>query len=217
MIDATKAAALLLAALLAALAACRAPAPRAAPDRAPAPPVMHEPEDGSYDWHGLLIAPFGSALKEIPATLHEVLLFRDAEQSTAAAEDAECYAADAPAPRFVGRIPEQYLLCFKHDRLSRIQASVILATAEAADVFSAACAGWLKHAAPATPDAAVPAVAAPAVAATAGAAPPAAADGTAAASAACEGSDAEVRFSARLEEDAGQTVLSMALDSVPDP
>ena len=39
----------------------------------------------------------------------------------------ECYAADTPAPRFVGRTPDEYLLCFKQDRLSRIQASVRLA------------------------------------------------------------------------------------------
>jgi hypothetical protein len=194
----SKAAALLVAALLATLAACRTPPPRAAPDRTPAPPDTHEPQDSSYDFHGLLIAPFGSALKEIPATLHEVLLFRDAEQSTAAPEDAECYAADAPAPRFVGRMPEEYLLCFKHDRLSRIQASVILPAADAADVFAAACAGWRKHAAPATTDAAAPPATAPL--------------GTT-----CDGSDAEIRFSARLEEDAGQSVLSMALDGAPDP
>ena len=95
----SKAAAMLLAALLATLVACRSSPPRAAPDRAPAPPDTHEPTDGSFDWHGLLIVPFGSVLKEISVTLHEVLLFRDEEQSTAAAEDAECYAADAPAPR----------------------------------------------------------------------------------------------------------------------
>jgi hypothetical protein len=193
----SKAAALLVAALLATLAACRTPPPRAAPDRTPAPDA-HEPEDGTYDWHGLLIAPFGSALKEIPGTLHEVLLFRDAEQSTAAAEDAECYAADAPAPRFVGRMPEEYLLCFKHDRLSRIQASVILPAADAAKVFAAACAGWRKHAAPATTDAAAPPATAPL-------------------GAACDGSDGEIRFSARLEEDAGQSVLAIALDGAPDP
>jgi hypothetical protein len=208
----SKAAALLVAALLATLAACRAPPPRAAPDRTLAPPVAHEPEDGTYDWHGLLIAPFGSALKEIPATLHEVLLFHDAEQSTAA-EDAECYAADAPAPRFVGRMPEEYLLCFKHDHLSRIQASVILPAADAADVFAAACAGWRKHAAPATTAAAAPAAAAPPGAAAAGTGPAS----TAPASTACEGSDAEIRFSARLEEDAGQSVLAIALDGAPDP
>src|SRR5258708_1712002 len=68
----------LSAALLAALVACRAPSPRAAPpDRAPPPPATHEPGDASYDCHGLLIAPFGSVLKDIPLALHEVLLFRD--------------------------------------------------------------------------------------------------------------------------------------------
>src|SRR5271168_1696921 len=80
---------LLLGALLA-LPACRAPAPRATtPDRAAPVPDVHEPVDASYDWHGLLIAPFGSVLKDIPATLHEVLLFRDEAHGSAAGEDAE--------------------------------------------------------------------------------------------------------------------------------
>jgi hypothetical protein len=196
----SKAAALLLAALLSTLVACRTSPTRAAPDRAPAPPDTHEPVDGSYDWHGLLIAPFGSVLKEIPATLHEVLLFRDAEQSTVVAEDAECYAADAPAPRFLGRTPQEYLLCFKHDHLSRVQASVQLTAAEAAGVFAAACAGWLKAAAQGTTGAA-----------------PATTDAAPAGAASCEGRDGEIHFSARLEEEAGQTVLSMSLDSAPDP
>src|ERR1700676_5040919 len=155
----------LSAALLPTVVACRAPAPRiAAPDRAPPPPAAHELGDASYDWHGLLIAPFGSVLKDIPVALHEVLLFRDDARGNAspgnaatgntaadaAAADAECYAADAPAPRFVGSIPDEYLLCFKQDRLSRIQASVRVGVARASDVFAAACAGWLKNAVPAT-------------------------------------------------------------------
>src|SRR5258707_15738106 len=76
-------------ALLGALVACRAPSPRAAPpDRAPPPPATHEPGDASYDWHGLLIAPFGSVLKDIPLALHEVLLFRDDAHGSAAAGNA---------------------------------------------------------------------------------------------------------------------------------
>src|ERR1700730_14617873 len=92
-------------ALLASAAGCRAPPPRVtAPDRVPPPQAAHEPVEASYDWHGLLIAPFGSVLKDIPAALHEVLLFRDEAHSGAvgdnsAAADAECYATDAPAPR----------------------------------------------------------------------------------------------------------------------
>jgi hypothetical protein len=191
---------------LAALAGCRAPAPHAtAPERAQAPPPVARPlEDGSYDWHALVVAPFGSVLKEIPLALHEVLLFRDQAHGAAAADDAECYAADTPAPRFVGRTPDEYLLCFKQDRLARIQASVRLTTADAPEVFATACTVWLKNAARATTGAAAPSVAS--------------AD-------ACNGLDGSVRFSAHLGEEAGpptetpqtETILSIILDSVPAP
>ena len=67
-----------------ALVACATPTPKA-PEPPPAPP----PLDASYDWHVLLIAPFGSLLKDIPATLHEVLLFRDEEHNSAAADELE--------------------------------------------------------------------------------------------------------------------------------
>jgi hypothetical protein len=166
------------AALLAALAACRAPSPRvSAPAPAP-PPAAHELGGDSNDWHGLLIAPFGSVLKNIPVALHEVLLFRDEEHGSASAADAdtvgaECYAADAPAPRFLGRAPDEYVLCFKQDRLFRIQASVRVEAARATDVFAAACADWLKHGAPAT-------------------------------AGACEGRDGDIRFRGRLEEEQDQ-------------
>src|ERR1700731_3690177 len=92
----------LSAALLAPVVACHTSSPRVtAPGRAPPPPSAQAPADASYDWHGLLIAPFGSVLKDIPAALHEVLLFRDEAQHGAvgdnsAAADAECYATDAP-------------------------------------------------------------------------------------------------------------------------
>jgi len=139
---------------LLALVACHTPPSRVtAPERTPPAPAAQVTTDASYDWHGLLIAPFGSVLKDIPVTLHEVLLFRDQVPGAAAADnassaDAECYATDAPAPRFVGRIPDEYVLCFRQDRLSRIQASVRLTAAEAPGVFAAACADWSKAAAP---------------------------------------------------------------------
>jgi hypothetical protein len=186
---------------------------------------MHEPDAGSYDWHGLLIAPFGSVLKDIPVTLHEVLLFRDEAHDTSTADDAatveaECYAADAPAPRFIGRTPDEYLLCFKHDRLSRIQASLRLTTAQASDVFAAACADWLKNAAPATANAEAPNAEAPSVGASGAEAQSAAAP----IGAACEGRDGAIHFSGRLEEEPGQaemaqteTSLSITLDSPADP
>jgi hypothetical protein len=200
---------------LAALTGCRAPPPHAtAPERAQAPPPVARPlEDGSYDWHALVVAPFGSVLKEIPLALHEVLLFRDQAHGAAAADDAECYAADAPAPRFVGRTPDEYLLCFKQDRLARIQASVHLTTADAPEVFATACTVWLKNAARATTGAAAPRVAA------------AGTDTGMQSADACKGGDGSVRFSAHLGEEAGpptetsqtETILSIILDSVPAP
>jgi hypothetical protein len=168
-----------------ALAACRAPSPRPAPHGDEPPPIAHASEEAAYDWHGLLIAPFGSVLKDVPGVLHEVLLFRD--DAHAAAEDAECFASDDSAPAFVGRAPDEYLLCFKRDRLTRIQASVQLTAEEAPRVFAAACAAWLKRAGRESTNAQ--------------------------SSEACEGRDGAVRFSGRLAEDG---VLSIVLDGAPD-
>jgi hypothetical protein len=216
-------------ALLAALAGCRAPAPHAtAPEHAQTPPpAARPPEDGSYDWHALVVAPFGSVLKEIPLTLHEVLLFRDAARGPAAADDAECYASDTAAPRFVGRTPDEYLLCFKEDRLARIQASVRLKAADAPEVFAAACAVWLKNAARTT------GAAAPSTTTPAAGAPPTEVQNTAVQGAdTCKGRDGAIRFSAGLGEEAGraeipraetppaetsptETTLSIILDSIP--
>jgi hypothetical protein len=196
-------------AMLATLLGCRAPQPRATVQGpAPAaPPALHQ-DDDSYDWHDLVIAPFGSALKDIPMELHEVLLFRDEAHSGAAVDDAECYGADATPPRFVGRTPDEYMLCFKQDRLSRIQASVRLTKAQAPEVFAAACAAWLKHAALATTVAGGSGAEVQSVDA-------------------CEGRDGAIRFSSRLGEELGRvetprtdppptdlpdTVLSIILD-----
>jgi hypothetical protein len=185
----------LCAALPLALAGCRAPPPRAsAPDRSAPPPAAHELGLGSDDWHGLVIAPFGSVLKDVPMALHEVLLFRDDGAADNAAAAAECYAADAPAPRFLGRTPDEYVLCFKQDRLSRIEAAVFLPAAEADGVFAAACAAWLRNAGAAAPGAPMPGAAAPA----------------------CEGRDGAIRFHGRLEQEAEST-LSITLDDAADP
>jgi hypothetical protein len=124
------------------LAACATSAPKpAAPlEQAPAP------LDASYDWHVLLVAPFGSVLKDVPLTMHEVLLFRDEARSAAAADELECYAVDGASPLFIARAPSEFLLCFKHDRLSRVEATVRLAPDEAARIFADACGLWMKNA-----------------------------------------------------------------------
>jgi len=201
----------LSAALLATLAACGTPARRdTAPDRTP-PPNTPEPEDASYDWHGLLIAPFGSVLKNIPLTLHEVLLFRDEAHGAAAADDAECYAAATPAPRFIGRTPDEYLLCFKEDRLSSIQASVRLTTEQAPQIYAAACARWSRNAASAK-------------AARAGTPSAGASDPEAQSAGDCQGRDGTIHYRGRLGEAASrteipqtETTFSITLDSAPSP
>lgn len=135
------------AAVLLLLAGCAAPPPKpAAPLSAAAPPL-----DASYDWHVLLAAPFGSVLKDVPLTMHEVLLFRDAAER-AAADELECYAVDGTRPLFIARSPSEYLLCFKHDRLSRIEATVRLPADDAARIFADACALWMKSAQASTED-----------------------------------------------------------------
>ena len=122
------------------LAACAASAPKPAAPPPPAPP----PLDASYDWHVLLVAPFGSVLKDVPLTLHEVFLFRDEAGRAAPADELECYAVDGTRPRFVARSPSPYLLCFKHERLARIEATVRLPAEEATKIFADACGLWLK-------------------------------------------------------------------------
>ena len=174
---------------LATLLGCQTPSSRAKALQPAAPVAAPLPLDPSFDWHVLVIAPFGSVLKDVPRTLHEVLLFRDQDPGAAPADDGECYAADAPAPQFVGRVPDEYLLCFKQDRLSRIQASVRLPGSEAAAMFAAACDGWRKVA-------------------------PVPADVQNAD--ACEGRDGAIHFSAHLVREP-ETVLSIALDGAVGP
>jgi hypothetical protein len=191
-----------LIALLAVLVAC-APA-----DRRPSPPAATPPRnpppaagaaiaaDSSYDWHVLVVAPFGSALQDIPGPLHEVLLFRDEARRADETDIPECYAGGAAPPRFAGLEAQEFLLCFRNGRLSRIEATVRLDPAQAPQAFAAACALWLKSA-----------------------------TSVAAQRGACDGSDGEVRFSGRLDEqsdpaadprDPSGTAFAITLDSAAD-
>lgn len=170
-----------LALLLAACAASAPPAGRPRPQAAP--PREGAAEDASYDWHALVPAPFGTLLKDIPA-LHEVVLFHEEAHGSGDAEGADCHGIGAP-PRFVGRRIDEYLLCFDHDRLTRIDASVRIPAEEAAQVFARACALWLKEPAPR----------------------PATAD-------ICEGRDGGIAFSARVSSVAGEPA-SLSLELSP--
>jgi hypothetical protein len=180
----------------------------------PLPPVLAAPSppplEASYDWHGLLLVPFGSVLKEIPFTLHEVLLFRDASHA-APADDAECYAMEQAAPRFVARIPSEYMLCFKHDRLARVQATVNLPQSEAALIFSDACGLWHRNA---SPPAATPAVVGESAPAALGAGQPGAGQTDA-----CDGRDGTIGYTGRLdpEDDQAEAPLTVTLDAAVQP
>jgi hypothetical protein len=179
---------------LAALAACVSPTlpPHPTP-AAPPQPARASPSDApdaSYDWRRLVIVPFGTLLKEIPLSLHEVLLFRDAAHGIDGKEETDCYAIDGTPPQFVGRRPDEYLLCFENDRLTRIEASARLAADSAGTVFAAACAHWLANSTPAAAD-----------------------------SDSCEGRDGATEFRARLGGEPAQSspVLSISVFNVADP
>jgi hypothetical protein len=137
--------------------------------------------------------PLGAPLRSAPIPLHEVLLFHDSDQpppTEHASDNRDCYGVDAAAPRLVGQRTDEYVLCFSHDHLARIDASVRLAAADARQTFAQACARWLKGAA-APPDPGAP----------------------------CAGRDGAVAFTAQLGVPAGEASgetdvqLSMTLTS----
>ncbi len=136
------------------LAACASPPPQGhLPDTGrPLPaavPVQNDAAaDASFDWHPLVIAPFGTRLVDSPIRLHEVLLFREQSHGAAETESKDCYAVDGTVPAFVGRSPEEYLMCFEHDRLDHIEVSVRIEAAAAAGDFRRACALWSGNAQP---------------------------------------------------------------------
>lgn len=172
---------MLCAALLLMLAACAAERKPAAPAPAPSAPQP----DASYDWHVLLLAPFGSILKEVPFKMHEVLLFKD--QGSGGVDGGECYALEQPPPTFLKRTPAQFFLCFKHDHLASIEAVVMLANDEVPELLNSACALWHRNAGDEAPWAAPP----------------------------CAGSDGTVHYEAQLEEEEdGQLPLNLKLEQV---
>jgi hypothetical protein len=128
-----------------------APHPAAsAGSSAPTLPPGPKSAGPAYDWRPLIVVPFGTLLKDMPLALDEVLLFRDAAGSEASgapteSESGDCFSMDGTSPpQFLARRPDSYLLCFEHDRLRRIEASVHLAEAE--PVLGALCAQWLGRA-----------------------------------------------------------------------
>ncbi len=145
------------------------------------PPEPSAITDGSYDWHVLVLVPFGVLLKDSPLPLHEVLVFHD-ETNHAESEDKDCYSIEGAPPRFMGQAPDHYLLCFEHDHLNRVDVAVRLPAADAPQVFARACALWLKSTA-----------------------------ATMASGTTCEGRDGSVAFSARLASLPGESAAAVTM------
>jgi hypothetical protein len=172
--------------LLLAAGCASSPPPNRHEAAPPAPVPNAAVADASYDWHGLVLFPFGTLLKSSPVPLHEVLLFRDESQDAAAGDTKDCYTVDAAPPRFLGSGAEEYFLCFRYDRLNRIEASARVTAAAAEQTFARACAGWLKDATP-----------------------------TAGSTSLCEGRSGAIAFSARLSEAAGDTEARVSMTLTP--
>jgi len=136
------------------VAACASPPPQGRlpetgrPMPAAVPAQNDAAADASFDWHPLVIAPFGTRLVDSPIRLHEVLFFREQSHGAAETESRDCYAVDGTVPAFVGRAPEEYLMCFEHDQLDRIEVSVRIEAEIAARDFTRACALWSGNAQP---------------------------------------------------------------------
>lgn len=108
-------------------------------DSAPTlPPAT--PAAVSYDFSPLVPAPFGTPFKDVPGPLTEVLVFHQ-PGARRTSEDADCFRPSA-AVSFLGRTPTDHLVCFDHDRLQRIEASIVLPAPDAPALFAAACADW---------------------------------------------------------------------------
>jgi hypothetical protein len=112
-----------------------------------APPAAAESRTAAYDWRALVLVPFGTLFKDMPLALTEVLTFHDSAEPRRANEDQDCYTTQGVAPpNLLGYRPDEYLLCFDHDRLSRIHASASVPAADAASLLAAACAEWQRGA-----------------------------------------------------------------------
>src|SRR5438552_2711062 len=119
----------------------------------------------------------------MPFPLRDEVLIFDEQARSGPANNAECYDTHETPPRFLTAKPREFLLCFRHDHLARIEATVLLPAADAAQILAAACELWRKNAGAAH------------------ASPPDAVPAAATTENECQGRDEAVDFDGRLERD----------------
>ena len=125
------------------LVACAAPPAQTVPAAAPPVAVARALPPGD-DWRSLLPVPFGSTVSQIPFALKEVLLFQGENRSASEPDEAECYSKSGLPLTFRGIQADDYVLCFVHDRLFRVETVLRLPKDVPADTFSHWCEEWLN-------------------------------------------------------------------------
>jgi hypothetical protein len=132
---------------LASASACTdVPAPHAA--AGPAGTAI-TPSPAVADWRDIPIAPLGTELAVLHSGLHEILYFQDTQQAAEPPPPgepglaADCYRANGPLPRVLNRGTRDYVLCFVHDRLARVEAVLDLPAAEAHTLEQRLCDAWV--------------------------------------------------------------------------
>jgi hypothetical protein len=121
-----------------------------APAGAPKRPIISASHE---DWRALIPAPFGSGLTQVQFPLKEVILFQGdahgaaatpAAGAQAASDDQECYSKSGGAFAFRGAETEDYVLCFFHERLFRVEAALRLPQEASEETFGQWCDDWLS-------------------------------------------------------------------------
>ncbi len=126
------------------LVACAAPAVQPAPVALPAPPAAAvRTLPVGEDWRSLLPVPFGGTVSQIPFALKEVLLFQGESRPPGEGDDQECYSKSGAPLHFHGYDADDYVLCFFHERLYRVEAVLRLPKDVPADTFIQWCDQWL--------------------------------------------------------------------------
>jgi hypothetical protein len=125
------------------LVACSAPPVQTVVAAAPAPVAAARALPPGDDWRSLLPVPFGSTVSQIPFALKEVLLFQGENRNANESDEAECYSKSGVPLTFRGIQADDYVLCFVHDRLFRVETVLRLPKDVPADTFSHWCDEWL--------------------------------------------------------------------------